>query len=60
MNIRLRLGLNYSILLWVTIAAVHFIHIGHKLDTLTDDEEEDDHDKNPRHTSLLNISFKSL
>ena len=45
--------LNNYILLWVAIAAVDFIHIGDKFDTLTDDEEDDDHDKNPRHTGLL-------
>ena len=44
----------------MTIAAVDFIHIGDKFDTLADDEEEDDHDENPRHTGLLNIGFKSL
>ena len=49
-----------SILLWVTIAAVHFIHIGDKLDTLADDEEEDDHDDHDGHASLLNISLKSM
>ena len=51
------LGRNYSKFLsnslWVTVAAVDFIHVGHKLDALTDDEEDNDHDKDPRHTGLL-------
>ena len=37
----------------MTVAAVDFVNIRGKLDTLTDDEEDDDHDKNPRHTGLL-------
>ena len=37
----------------MSVAAVDFIHIGDKLDALTDDEEDDDDDKDPRHTGLL-------
>ena len=51
------LGSNYSKflsnLLWVTVAAVDFVHVGDKLDALTDYKEDDDHDKDPRHTALL-------
>ena len=41
----------------MTIAAVDFINIRDKLDTLADDEEDDDHDEDPRHTCLLKITF---
>ena len=54
---RLYWYISVSVLLWVTIAAVDFINIGDNLDTLADDEEDDDHDEDPRHTCLLNISF---
>ena len=43
----------------MTIAAVDFINIRDKLDTLADDEEDDDHDEDPRHACLLNITFRS-
>ena len=43
----------------MTIAAVDFIHVGYNLDTLADDEEENNHDEDPRHTRLLNIGLKS-
>ena len=43
----------------MTIAAVDFINIGDQFDTLTDDEEDDDHDEDPRHTCLLYIAFMS-
>ena len=50
-----RSSISYSkfLLLWVTVTAVDFVNIRDKLDTLTDDEEDDDHEKNPRHTGLL-------
>ena len=41
----------------MAIAAVDFINIGDELDTLANDEEDDDHDEDPRHACLLNISF---
>ena len=49
-----------QLLLWVTVAAVDLINIGDKLDTLTDDEEDNDHDKNPRHTGLLDIKVSTF
>ena len=44
----------------MTVAAVDLINIGDKLDTLTDDEEDNDHDKNPRHTGLLDIKVSTF
>ena len=43
----------------MAIAAVDFINVGHQFDTLTDDEEDNDHDENPRHTALLNNGLMS-
>ena len=31
-------------ILWVAVAAIHFIHIGDQLDALADEEEDDDHE----------------